>query len=184
MFVTMFLAGIWHGAGMQFILFGLAHAVYLTVNHAWRVFVPSDSKLQKLLPLPVAVAITFACALAGQIFFRANSARDAFYVFGSLLGRHSGEGLSAFAGVPSRSNFAVHATHVWFALALMFAICWALPNTQEILNQVEESERTRSLGMNLLRWRPNFLWASAVLLLTAAALSYMYASTSFLYFQF
>jgi hypothetical protein len=66
----------------------------------------------------------------------------------------------------------------------MFAICWALPNTQEILNQVEETERTRSLGMNLLRWRPNLVWASAVLLLTAAALSYMYASTSFLYFQF
>jgi hypothetical protein len=38
--------------------------------------------------------------------------------------------------------------------------------------------------MNLLRWRPNVLWASAVLVLTAAALSYMYASTSFLYFQF
>jgi alginate O-acetyltransferase complex protein AlgI len=184
MFVTMFLAGIWHGAGMQFILFGLAHAVYLTVNHAWRVFVPSDSKLQKLLPLPVAVAITFACALGGQVFFRALSARDAFYVFGSLFGLHSGSGLDGFAGVPSRSAFALHATHIWPALAVMFAICWALPNTQEILGQVEESERTRSLGMNLLRWRPTFVWASAMLLLTAAALSYMYASTSFLYFQF
>ena len=184
MFVTMFLAGIWHGAGMQFILFGLAHAVYLTVNHAWRVYVPSDSKLQKLLPLPVSVAITFACALGGQIFFRALSARDAFYVFGSLLGLHSGSGLEGFAGLPSRSNFALHTTHIWLGLAAMFAICWALPNTQEILNQVEESERTRSLGMNLLRWRPNILWASAVLILTAAALSFMYASTSFLYFQF
>jgi alginate O-acetyltransferase complex protein AlgI len=184
MFVTMFLAGIWHGAGMQFILFGLAHAVYLTINHAWRVFVPSDSKLQKLLPLPVAVATTFACALGGQVFFRALSARDAFYVFGSLFGLHSGSGLDGFAGVPSRSGFALHATHIWPALAVVFAICWALPNTQEILGQVEETERTRSLGMNLLRWRPTFVWASAMLLLTAAALSYMYASTSFLYFQF
>ncbi len=132
MFVTMFLAGIWHGAGMQFILFGLAHAVYLTVNHAWRVFVPSDSKLQKLLPLPVAVAITFACALGGQIFFRAHSARDAFYVFGSLLGLHSGSGLSGFAGLPSRSAspFTPHTSgSLWRS---MFAICWALPNTQEI----------------------------------------------------
>jgi alginate O-acetyltransferase complex protein AlgI len=185
MFVTMFLAGIWHGAGMQFILFGLAHAVYLTINHAWRIFVPADSKLQKLLPLPVSVGITFACALAGQVFFRAYSAHDAFYVFGSLLGLHSGAGLAdGFAGLPSRSNFALEATHVWLALALMFVICWALPNTQEILGQVEESDRTRSLGMKLLRWRPTMLWAAAMLILTAAALSYMYASTSFLYFQF
>lgn len=184
MLVTMFLAGIWHGAGMQFILFGLAHAVYLTVNHAWRVYVPSDSKLQKLLPLPVSVAITFACALGGQIFFRALSARDAFYVFGSLVGLHSGGGLEGFAGVPSRSNFALHSTHVWPALIAMFVICWALPNTQEILNQVEDSERTRSLGMTLLRWRPTLVWASAILILTAATLSYMNDRVAFLYFQF
>jgi len=48
---TMFLAGVWHGAGLQFILFGLAHAVYLTVNHAWRTFVAEDSKWQRLLPV-------------------------------------------------------------------------------------------------------------------------------------
>lgn len=184
MVVTMFLAGVWHGAGMQFILFGLAHALYLCVNHAWRVFVPDDSRLHRLLPIPVSVALTFACVLIGQIFFRANSARDAFYVLGTLIGLHGGSGLASYAAVPSRSNFAMHASHVWPALALMFAICWALPNTQEILQQVEEDERTPSLGMDILRWRPNAVWATAILILTAGALSYMYASTSFLYFQF
>ena len=39
-FFTMSLAGIWHGAGLQFLIFGLLHAVYLTVNHAWRTFGP------------------------------------------------------------------------------------------------------------------------------------------------
>lgn len=184
MVTTMFLIGIWHGAGMQFILFGLAHAVYLSANHAWRVFVPDESKLQKLLPLPVSVGLTFACVLVGQVFFRAESARDAFYVLGTLVGLHGGEGLRAFASLPSRSNFAMHASHVWLALAVMFAICWALPNTQEILGQVEEDERTPSLGMKALRWRPNVAWGAAVLALTTAALAYMYASTSFLYFQF
>jgi alginate O-acetyltransferase complex protein AlgI len=184
MVTTMFLAGIWHGAGMQFILFGLAHAVYLCGNHAWRVFVPEESKLQRLLPLPVSVGLTFACVLVGQVFFRAESAKDAFYVLGSLVGLHGGAGLSAFSTVPSRSNFAEHTAHVWPALAVMFAICWALPNTQEILGQVEEDERTRSLGMRVLRWRPDAVWATAMLLLTAASLAYVAASTSFLYFQF
>ena len=36
---TMGLAGIWHGAGFQFLVFGLLHAMYLSVNHAWRIFV-------------------------------------------------------------------------------------------------------------------------------------------------
>lgn len=184
MIVTMFLIGIWHGAGMQFILFGLVHALYLCGNHAWRVFVPEESKLQRLLPLPVAVGVTFACVLVGQVFFRAQSARDAFYVLGTLVGAHGGAGLGAYAGLPSRSDFALHGLHVWVALAAMFVVCWALPNTQEILGQVEENERTRSVGMRVLRWRPDVVWAAAVLVLTAATLSYMYASTSFLYFQF
>ncbi len=184
MTVTMFLAGIWHGAGMQFILFGLAHGVYLCANHAWRVFVPEDSKLQRLLPLPVSVGLTFACVLVGQIFFRAESARDAFYVMRTLIGLHGGAGLSGFAAVPSRSNFALHASHVWPSLLVLFAVCWALPNTQEILGQVEEDERTRSLGMGILRWRPDFVWAAAMMVLTTATLTMLYASTSFLYFQF
>ena len=36
--VTMLLTGIWHGAGLQFIIFGLIHGVYLTANQAWRHF--------------------------------------------------------------------------------------------------------------------------------------------------
>ena len=40
-FVTIGLAGIWHGAGAQFLLFGLLHALYLTVNHTMRIFYPA-----------------------------------------------------------------------------------------------------------------------------------------------
>ena len=35
---TMFLSGLWHGAGNQFLVFGLLHAFYLTVNHGWRLY--------------------------------------------------------------------------------------------------------------------------------------------------
>ena len=36
--VTMLLTGLWHGAGLQFLLFGLIHGIYLTANQAWRHF--------------------------------------------------------------------------------------------------------------------------------------------------
>ncbi len=38
--LTMLLTGIWHGAGLQFVLFGLIHGIYLTANQAWRHFRP------------------------------------------------------------------------------------------------------------------------------------------------
>lgn len=185
--VTMFLAGIWHGAGFQFLLFGVFHGVYLITNHAWRIFVPSESKLQMLLPRPICVLVTFVSVIAGQILFRANTARDAFYVMGTLLGRHAGGDLSAFAAaVPSRSSFALAPGTAALNLLLMFAIVWSLPNTQQILGQVAENDGSslRSLGENVLRWRPNLAWSMVMLVLTTASLCMLFASKSFLYFQF
>ena len=45
-FVTMTLIGVWHGAGLQFVVFGLLHAVYLSINHAWRIFRPIAKRTQ------------------------------------------------------------------------------------------------------------------------------------------
>jgi D-alanyl-lipoteichoic acid acyltransferase DltB (MBOAT superfamily) len=181
---TMFLAGIWHGAGLQFILFGLAHAFYLAVNHAWRTFVAEDSPWQKLLPAPVGVLLTFSCVLVGQVFFRASSASSAFYVLGTLVGLHHGGGLDAFQGLHSSSRFANHGPQAALYIAIAFAIFWALPNTQEILGQVEETERNPSVAGGWLRWQPNLLWALVLILLTAVTMPFINASTSFLYFQF
>ena len=37
---TLFLAGVWHGAGLQFFAYGMAHGIGISFNHAWRTFVP------------------------------------------------------------------------------------------------------------------------------------------------
>jgi D-alanyl-lipoteichoic acid acyltransferase DltB (MBOAT superfamily) len=182
--LTMFLAGIWHGAGLQFMIFGALHGLYLSANHAWRTFVPEESWLQRLLPLPVGVLITFLGVVVGDIFFRAESSRSAFYLLGSMLGRHGGAGLSAFADLPTPSRLVSSSAHAWLVMALVFTVIWALPNTQEILGQVEENERTPSIGMSWLRWRPSLLWAVAMICLTAVTLTKMVTSHSFLYFQF
>ena len=38
--LTMFVSGLWHGAGYVFILWGLLHGLYLSINHAWRMVGP------------------------------------------------------------------------------------------------------------------------------------------------
>ena len=38
--VTMFLSGLWHGAGNQFLVFGLLHGVALVIAHGWRLVRP------------------------------------------------------------------------------------------------------------------------------------------------
>jgi D-alanyl-lipoteichoic acid acyltransferase DltB (MBOAT superfamily) len=181
--VTMFLAGVWHGAGMQFLLFGLAHAGYLTVNHAWRVFVPAESRWQRLLPAPVSVGLTFLAVLAAQVFFRANSARDAFYVLGSLVGRHGQFALPRtlehiFAGF-------MRDTHTGIAvLAVCLFIVWGMPNTQEILGQVPGDLKVTPSVTHRIRWVANPAWAILCSLLLLRVVASLETSTSFLYFQF
>lgn len=181
---TMFLAGVWHGAGMQFVLFGLAHALYLTVNHAWRTFVEEDSPWQRLLPPPVCAALTLGCVLVGQVFFRAGSARDAWHVLESLVGLHGGVGLGDYAETAIHSPFAGNAREIWPAMAAMLLVAMILPNTQEILGQVREGGRAVSAAWTWLRWRPNAAWGAAMLVLMVATLLMVSSSRSFLYFQF
>ncbi len=184
--LTMFLAGIWHGAGLQFILFGVAHGLYLTVNHLWRTFVPKESPWQRWIPAPVGLPLTFGCVLVAQVFFRAASTADALWVLRSLAGLHRGAGLLGLAhGLPTRANFAAQASHAWPEILAVLAACLLLPNTQEILGQaLPDKHRRPALVLGGLRWQPSFLWGMTMLGMTTVTLIMLYGSTSFLYFQF
>ena len=91
-FCTMALAGVWHGAGLQFLIFGLLHACYLTINHLWRSFGPKPASAG---PTPVravqvigAVLLTYLAVLVAQLFFRAASCGDALTLLAGMVGAH------------------------------------------------------------------------------------------------
>ena len=188
---TMFLAGVWHGAGLQFIVFGMLHAFYLSVNHAWRVFVPAESRWQKLLPAPVGVVITFLAVLVGQIYFRAANCSDAAWVMGSLCRLHGKGPTLAQAAESVSYRFPNIMTH-WLTsplptaafLVICFLIVWTMPNTQEILGQVPDSETRTAPLLGLISWRPSLAWATCTGLVLLCALVVLDSSSTFLYFQF
>jgi alginate O-acetyltransferase complex protein AlgI len=86
--VSMFVVGVWHGAGIQFLIFGVLHGFYLVINHAWCLLTPKGHALHARLPIPVSVLITFLGVLAGEVFFRANGVHDACYVLETMIGAH------------------------------------------------------------------------------------------------
>jgi alginate O-acetyltransferase complex protein AlgI len=176
--VTMVIAGAWHGAGRQFLAFGLLHGIFLSINHAWRTFGGKwklawmTGKAGALL----SIAMTFVAVLAAQVFFRAESIGDAFSVFRGLAGVN---GLGA----------APHGAEVgtWFMLGAFFALIWCSPNTQEILEPYSAGEEVLSgqrAKFDWLRWQPNWTWR----LLIAGALFVSFVllkpASRFLYFQF
>jgi alginate O-acetyltransferase complex protein AlgI len=171
--MTMLLVGIWHGAGTQFMIFGLIHGFFLSVNHGWRIFRKKALKDSKPPTIVVAasVLLTWFCVLIGQVFFRAESTADAFAFLGSMIGFHRlalnppsfyrGEGLLALTGL---------------------LIVWAMPNTQQILGQVTDPKE--DVGILRLSWKPSLRWSLTIAVLFFIALLNARNQTAFLYFQF
>ena len=183
---TMFLAGVWHGAGRQFLWYGVIHGVYLTIYHAWRVRVPETNPVRRLLGTQVSVALTFLAVVCSFVMFRSTSAGNAVKAYAGMLGlHHVPGGLAQFGDtLPQSALITLSRSHFWLEVVLMLIVVWCLPNTQEIMDQVERDGRKPAVLLSRWHWRPSAAWAIAVMALTGGVLLLVHNSTSFLYFQF
>ena len=167
---TMFLAGIWHGAGLQFIIFGILHGLYISVNHGWRLYRgrPSENKHVTPVERAACVFVTYVCVLVAQVFFRAADTTAAFHYLAGMTGRH---GLSL---------------HVWrtqfIAAVFCLSACWFLPNTQQILGQSADAIDLRRFQWFI--WKPSLAWSLGLGFLLFFSMLKMAQSSKFLYFQF
>jgi alginate O-acetyltransferase complex protein AlgI len=76
---TMFLTGLWHGAGWCFILWGLIHGAFLIVNHLAR-------RREIKLPKPAAWLFTLLGTVFAWGFFKAGSVAEAIAGAKAMLG--------------------------------------------------------------------------------------------------
>jgi len=185
---TMFLAGIWHGAGLQFIVFGLLHGLYLTINHAWRIFRPKQQGQAAEDSAPVHVSkvlLTYGAVLIGAIFFRAPSCASAMHLLAGMIGLHGG-GANAEALLHLAPDATIGGGIRQLAwIAALYVIVWGAPNTQQIMCDVEPALGKFTPPRQLwLKWRLNLPWAIAVGVGAVAAMMSIGNSSEFLYFQF
>lgn len=168
--VTFFLAGAWHGAGFKFLAFGLLHAFYIMAAHAWRAFVPEKSLPRRIVSYPVGVVLTYLAVIFALVFFRASSVEDAGIVIGDMAGKHGwGTGWPASQIV---------------LLTALFAVVWLMPNTQEILGEVQHTDQPNWSVLRNLRWQPTVAWLAVTSAAFALCMYYSTASTTFVYFKF
>ena len=179
--LTMALSGLWHGAGLQFVAWGLLHGLMLVVNRAWRSATATLRSLQGIrVPRAVGIPLTFFCVTVALVFFRANGLDHAFTVLGGLSGLASGPNpaaLDADGGLK--------------LLVLGLFIVWFLPNTQQWLGLVECKMLAGWTSLRAAfdpgdRRLPRFLHgALAGVVLSVALLRLMgEAPAEFLYFTF
>ena len=90
LFVTFFLSGIWHGAGWNFVVFGVLHGLAMIYEFLTKKF---RSKLSKKIPVyiynPGSQLLTFIFLLFAWIFFRAQSFDNALLIVGKIFSFHN-----------------------------------------------------------------------------------------------
>ena len=175
--LTMGLAGIWHGAGTQYLIFGLLHGFYILVNHATRILFPTP-RHPPPRPWPARIAIrawkvlaVYIAALVAFAFFRSSSTPAAFELLAGMIGLH-GTG-------PALPR------DVLIQISALFVIVWAFPNSQEMMAGFEPVlGRPISNPWPRFAWRPDMLWAVACGIVAAFGVLALGGTTEFLYFQF
>lgn len=172
---TFTVAGLWHGAGWNFVIFGLLHGLALAVNHAWR-----ETRLPSPSPL-VGWILTMGVVITGLVIFRAQTLAAAWSILQAMVGFNQvfGDGniprfINTFSVLP------------W--IVTLSAITLLAPNTQELM--CEFSATTDTLEAESLRWpkwlvwRPTMGWALFCTTLFVVAIFSMKGNTDFLYYQF
>jgi alginate O-acetyltransferase complex protein AlgI len=183
--ITMGLAGIWHGAGMQFLIFGLLHGAYITFNHAMRIFFPANKKqtrshIAAITVHAAKILATYLAVLVAFVFFRAPSPEAAMQLLGGMAGMHD----SATLGDGLPAHWVAH-------IALLLAIIWMAPNTQELMGNYDVALGVRKSNKNAWSvWQPKWrlenawLWFVGGVLFAVTIMAMSAGVTEFLYFQF
>jgi D-alanyl-lipoteichoic acid acyltransferase DltB (MBOAT superfamily) len=210
---TMFWAGIWHGAGYQYLIFGVLHGSYIVINHAWRllrrsfdIVGPTTARVMR----PFGVLLTFCAVVASLVFFRAESVPQAMSVLEGMAGLN-GVYIPAQwqrllgpvnAVLPSWIEFAwipyVRTSQVGI-LGILMLVVWFCPNTQDwiagnvgagrstgIFAHVKKFAAKFQLGRILYGWSPSPTAAVWVGLLISLSILEIVseAPSEFLYFNF
>ena len=91
--VTMILGGLWHGASVRFLLWGLLHGVGLIINKIWSHLVPPCPAKRRLFTV-IQIFVTFNFVSFAWIFFRAETNDLAILMIKNIFTRFNPEHIS------------------------------------------------------------------------------------------
>jgi len=172
-FLTIFIAGIWHGAGWTYLLWGAQMGIYQVINAWWlqRGWGFADTRLSRAIWIPLTwLLLTFSWPL-----FRGQSAADAWVIVKAMAGFGT-------AGVGAAKPW------LWAAFAVCTAIVWFVPTIQQWTRNYEPAFGWRPVDKATWapewEWRPTLGWAAVIGGLLVLTIPVLDRANAFLYWNF
>jgi len=201
LFVTMAIAGLWHGAGWTFILWGAGHGAALCLNHLWRRSHPvsASPNTAELRPTPWwGRPLTWFVVAVGWAVFRSSDLTAARLLGESLLGLHGisvpitwAPWVESFAPVVRPRGLFPNIEAAPSTLLLLFLAGWTailgprlLAWMGVTLDDVTSIPRGLAGELAPSSSRISYLHILLVSVLFALAIAGLSRSSPFLYFQF
>ncbi len=116
---TMIIGGIWHGAGWNFIFWGVGHGIGLVILH---IFKFTNIKIPKIL----GVTLTFLYVSLLWVLFFSNSIEEALNTYKILF---------------NFSEFKFNTYTIWLIFSAI--VIWIMPNSMEIIYMRKENSITK-----------------------------------------
>jgi alginate O-acetyltransferase complex protein AlgI len=171
---TFMLAGVWHGAGWNFLIYGMLHGTAIATFLAWREF----ARIK--LPSPLAWLLTMLTVVSGLVIFRAPDLSTAITLFANMCGLH-GLGFNATALI-------IDAAQATSMIVVMGAVALLLPNTQQFLYHewpvVDAMPQETAVAAGLVVWKPNLRSALLSAFVLTVGIASIGSSSGFLYYKF
>jgi D-alanyl-lipoteichoic acid acyltransferase DltB (MBOAT superfamily) len=196
LFATMLIAGLWHGAGWTFIIWGILHGLFLIINHLYlqsrKLFFP-DKVTRGIVYKVLAHILTMLCIVFAWVIFRSEDMNMAQNMMRSMLGfndiilprlvfeRFIDLGTDGFL------RFGVYG-EAWLNnsywclpwIVVSYLLCLLLPASAEYFGLVDdEVERERETFYE----RQRYIFVLIAIMAVISVLS-MQKVSEFLYFQF
>ena len=204
--LTMFVGGIWHGAGFTFILWGVMHGLLIVVNHiiVKLSFGYSFRFKSNNMWLEVKKIITFITVSLLWVPFRSNDLNQTFSIWKGCFGFNGltfpevwAHKLGGIAGCLKTIGFSFNSQVPVFSFYSMGGLLAALlialyaPNVFQIYGNcrnkialIEAYAKIDKFKINYLLWKPTKYYASCYSILAILAVWCRYDTSEFLYFQF
>jgi alginate O-acetyltransferase complex protein AlgI len=168
--ITMLLGGLWHGASLNFVVWGGIHGICLAANHLFR-----DLLAKRGLRIPTSLGrlVTLLVVVLAWVPFRAATLGGTLCIWKSMVD---------FRGLqPLMTTLTDTMVIPWVVITACIALF--LPNTQQLFLAEESGGK---LIPQWLQWRPHWGWALIMggALGCAIAMIMTGSVSEFLYFKF